>query len=151
MSLVPEYEVKPGVFYFHKLDHRDGTPEKSQWYNSVALEQERDCFVQGYLVAVVPKYDRNSKFLYNRCWGLHLNNEQVEYLGKTRETKPPVRETFVAIFDDNTSNKWHGYPADVCRDIDDIPPKEVRDVWLRNKFFNTAQIRRLTQGKLCKL
>ncbi len=154
MSSVPQKEVLPGVFYIWKLDHRDNTYEKSQW--AIDTSEEESCFIEGYTTGIIPKYNKNRDFLYNTCWGLHLENKQVEYLGKTSREMEKIesntrRDLFIAIFNDNTNQEWHGYPSDPCIKPYEMPPASIRTIWFNKGYFTSLQIKKLVQRKLWKL
>lgn len=137
-----EFQIEYDVLYIHKIDHRNNSPEKSQW--SIDESEERTCFKTSL------KCDLN-KPLYS-SWGLYLNNNKAEYLGTTAQREPEQYQLFIAKFvDSNKNNKWHGYPANPSGKPQDIPPDDVLNDWLKKEYLRRALIRKITQGKKCKL
>jgi len=129
--------------YIHKKDHRDKTPEKSQW--TISELEEQSCFVHG----IQKNWNNKSKFV---SWGLHLDHlGKVVYLGITAPNEPEAQELFFAKFIDSSKNNcWHGYPAN-HRKQQDIPPEEVLNDWMENKYLPPAKIRKILKGQPCKL
>lgn len=136
-----EYVVFPDVYYIHKIDHRNGNPDKSQWIIPEATE--RSCFESAFTTW------RSSDF---HRWGLHLEDGQAKYLGITKRSAPERRDLFVAKFiDSNRNSKWHGYPADHILNHEDIPPEDTLALWLTAHYLRPAIIRKLSKGQKCKL
>src|ERR1035438_3288612 len=102
--------------YESKLDHRDGTPVKSQW--TVSLQAEQLSFDH----ATLKEWTSGVTVR----WGLHLS-PRPENLGVSATALgTPTRDLFIAKFVDGNSNDlWHGYPADPYRHQQDIPPINV--------------------------
>ena len=76
--------------YIHKKDHRDKTPEKSQW--TISELEERSCFVHG----IKNNWNTPQKFV---SWGLHFNDQgKVAYLGETASKEP-----------ESQTQKWRTY------------------------------------------
>ena len=139
---VSVYEICTGVYYFHKKDHRDGTNEKSQWI--ISPPQERACFLRAY-----EAHWCNQNGI---GWGLHFENGQVAYLGKSRSRESEPRDIFIAKFvDGNKNDKWHGYPADHVKNSQDIPPVKILKVWADAHYIRPALVRKLASGQKCKL
>ncbi len=136
-----EHLVLPSIYYIHKADHRNGSPDKSQW--TILEPVERRCFERAYTSWRCSGYN---------CWGLHLEDNRVAYLGVTKRSAPETRNLFVAKFlDGNRNNKWHGYPADHVLNQQDIPPEDVLAMWLAAQLLRPAIIRKLSKGQKCKL
>lgn len=136
-----EHLIEPGVVYIHKVDHRNGNPHKSQW--TIIEADERTCFHRSRRAWGNPAYC---------CWGLHLVNEQAEYLGMSKRAASEQRRLFIAKFvDGNRNGKWHGYPADHVANQQDIPPEIVLGSWLRQGHLPTAVIRKVLRGQKCRL
>lgn len=136
-----EHHIFPGIYYIHKVDHRNGSSQKSQW--KISDSAERKCFKRGFTLLRCNDHS---------CWGLHFRNKIVSYLGVTKSAAPEKRKLFVAKFiDSNENNKWHGYPADHVLNQQDIPPENVLRIWLENQYLRPAIIRKLSKGQKCKL
>jgi len=138
-----ELEVLTGIFYIHKLDHRNNSPDKSQW--SITPDEETNCFTG----AITAKCTKSSC-----CWGLHFDNtKKVMYVGVTAKSNPEERELFIAKFvDSNENSKWHGYPADPCNQKQqDIPPEFILNDWLAKKYLRPQIVRKIGKGQKCKL
>jgi len=137
-----EYKICDGVYYIHKMDHRDGTHDKSQWI--IDLESERNCFRL--------TYDSHWCIPPHLGWGLHFDKGQVAYLGRTNARVQERRDIFIAKFVDGDRNsKWHGYPADHVKNRQDIPPESVLRNWADSQFIRRALVRKIASGQRCKL
>jgi hypothetical protein len=134
-----EHEVKNSVKYIHKMDHRDGTGNKSQW--SISQQQERNCFLRMH---------DSAWFLVNKGWGLHLVKKKPEYLGYRANS---VQLLFIAKFVDGNNNSiWHGYPADHIRFPDrDIPIEYILLDWRNLGYLSNAKMRKIMKGQRCNL
>jgi len=137
----PEHLILPKVYYIHKIDHRNGSSEKSQWTISEPIE--RQCFHRAYTSWRCTKHT---------CWGLHFESSKVAYLGVSKSSAAIARNLFIAKFgDSNENSKWHGYPADHVLNQQDIPPEDVLAMWLQTQHLRPAAIRKLSRGQKCKL
>lgn len=135
-----EHIIQPGVFYIHKIDHRNGNPNKSQW--TINEAEERKSFRRAF------NSWRDSN---HTCWGLHFEDGHVAYLGKTKRSAPEQRDLFIAKFiDGNRNNIWHGYPADHVLNQQDIPPEAVLKMWLDFQYLRPAVVRKVSRGQKCK-
>lgn len=133
------------IFYIHKIDHRNKSPQKSQW--TISLEEERTCFSEGMNLMFA---NCQPEAL---CWGLHLKDGKVEYLGEAAAySRNPYLDLFIAKFvDGNRNNKWHGYPANPASNQQDIPPRDILKLWMSKGYLKASMIRRIARGKKCKL
>ena len=137
-----EFEALPNVFYIHKVDHRDGSFEKSQW--TITELEERICFKYSLELGW-----NNPSYI---SWGLHIENEKVVYLGKSAKNEPEFCQLFIAKFvDSNKNSKWHGYPANSSQKQQDIPPESVLYDWLEKQYLRRSIIRKLLRGQKCNL
>jgi hypothetical protein len=119
-------------------DHRNGNPNKSQW--TITEEEERAAFVRAV---------EHEWLLQNRGWGLHLHQEQPQYLGTS---KGQAAALFVAKFVSSGAQvSWHGYPADHQRNIQDIPESKVLKSWIDLRLLALPKIRKLMKGQPCSL
>src|SRR5258707_9647087 len=141
-------QIITGVFYIHKMDHRDGSYDKSQWI--IDELSERNCFSNGY------QY-RWFSTNHTTCWGIHIVNGRAAYLGKTslmtRKIERKSRNLFIAKFiDSNINSNWHGYPADPARKTrGDIPPGHIVQLWANAQYIRPALVHKIVSGQLCKL
>jgi|SanBayMetagenome_1026888.scaffolds.fasta_scaffold02444_2 hypothetical protein len=128
--------------YFHKHDHRNKSPKKSQW--TITEDEEKICFENSLL----SKWNEE-----HLSWGLHFNEKKVQYLGKSAEFESVSCDLFIAKFIDGDKNKqWHGYPANPNgKKPQDIPPVNVLNDWLKNEYLRRATIRKITKGQKCSL
>ena len=138
-----KFTVLPGITYIHKKDHRDKTPEKSQW--TIFEAEERSCFVHG----IKNNWNTPQKFV---SWGLHFNDQgKVAYLGETASKEPESQELFFAKFIDSSENNcWHGYPAN-HRKQQDRPPGKVLISWREKGYLSKKQTTNIQKGHKCKL
>lgn len=134
----PQQEIAPGVFYFNHPHHRNNWPKKSQW--SITKSEEKDCFAKTL----------SERWVLNGVgWGLHLVNEQVEYLGIGKDYRTRL---FVAKFvDSNSTGLWHGYPADHQNNLSDIPKEQVLKRWLDERVLPKRKIGKLSRAQRCSL
>jgi hypothetical protein len=131
-------EVIPGVHYGCHPDHRSGNQNKSQWIISTSEEVEsfRLSYSQGWVVGT-------------RAWGLHLINDRPAYLGIAIDRS---RQLFVARFEDGSGNlRWHGYPADHQKKVNDRLPEKLKELWIRNNVLPAPKVRKLVTGAPCSL
>jgi hypothetical protein len=137
-----EHEVFQGVYYIHNELHRNGNPNKSQW--TIVEVDERSCFATGF----VSWRDREDS-----CWGLHIVNAGVAYLGVTPIVAPDRRDLFIAKFRDSSLDaKWHGYPVNSGDGSpQDIPPPIVLAAWLQSGLLRAAVVRKIARGQRCIL
>ena len=139
--IISEYPMPSNITYIHKIDHRNGSSNKSQWIISEVAE--RKCFCKAVTIWRCEDFT---------CWGLHLENNQTSYLGVTKSSAPKPRKLFVAKFiDSNKNSKWHGYPADHIANQQDIPPEVVLSKWYDDNHLRLVTIRKLSKGQKCKL
>ena len=140
-----QYQIGNGVYYVHKMDHRDQSYEKSQW--TITEVEERTCFT----FAHQSNWSEPGKN-YN-CCGLYIDvKSQVTYLGVSKPNGPEKIEIFIAKFVDGNKNSiWHGYPANHVKNNQDIPPKEVLMKWANAGYIRMSQVRKLIGGQKCKL
>lgn len=124
--------------YLSKVDHRDGTPTKSQW--TVPISDEYASFSLGV----------DSGWISDTAaWSLHLVDGLATYLGRSAQNPGPVAQLCVAYF--QLAALSHGYPSDPARSIREVPPNEVRSDWLAKRYMRPAVIRKLGRGLVCKL
>ena len=137
-----EYEIFTEIFYTHKVDHRNNSPEKSQWIITEA--EERECFKYSFESC----WDEQSF----TSWGLYFKDNKVDYLGKTATNEPMFSYLFIAKFVDSTKNhKWHGYPANPGGKQQDIPPVFVTKEWQNKNYLPRTKVRKISKGQKCKL
>ena len=117
--------------------HRNRMPGKSQW--TIPVADEITCF----------KRAATSGWLLNLAgWGLHIPNKNPDWLGVAQDHSTQV---FIAKFVGRQQNQWHGYPADHCRNAQDIPHEQVLYAWIDSKLLSTAKIRKVMRGQRCCL
>jgi hypothetical protein len=136
--MMNEVEVKQGLFYIHKSDHRDSSPRKSQW--RISELEERNSFVLMYDAPWHTNY---------RGWSLHIKGKAAHYLGINALKN---RNLIIAKFiDGNQNNIWHGYPADYVQDHRECPSIEILTAWKEKGHFSRAKIRKIIRGQPCSL
>jgi hypothetical protein len=138
-----EIEILPQIYYTHKIDHRNNSPDKSQW--TINECQERNCF----------QFSLQSS--WNKppyiSWGLYIEDDQVVYLGTSASNEPDLYHLFIAKFvDSSKKSNWHGYPANPSSGKNqDIPPVDVLRDWQQNNYLRPQTIRKITKGQKCRL
>jgi len=132
------HEVRRGVHYVHKSDHRDNSPQKSQW--TLTELEERNVFGRTL-----------DEHWYDDAtgWGLHLADNVVQELGIGVDR---IRRLFVAKFvDGNRRSEWHGYPADHLANQQDVPDGSYLVSWCERGYMSIAKMRKIVQRKPCSL
>ena len=122
-----------GHQYFAKRDHRDRTPDKSQW--TIREDYERSVFERTVV---------ESWLADGHGWGLHLAAGSVNKLGESARGHGDVRDLFVAFF--VMDSVCHGYPSDPIRSPREIPPTPVRRDWLTQGMMRPSAIRKMSRG-----
>lgn len=137
--------------YTPKLDHRNKSPEKSQW--TIDLSQEERCFQIAHGSNWIDTADDKI------AWGLHYDKGGcLAHLGLSakkfkRKKSDPLKRLFIAKFINSYGrNDWHGYPADQhnCAPYD-IPPTMLLRRWMKENVLPKALASRLMQGRSCDL
>lgn len=132
------HEIRPGVHYVHKADHRDNSPQKSQW--AISEADERNVFGRTL-----------DERWYEEAtgWGLHLTDNVIQELGIGVDR---MRRLFVAKFvDGNRKSEWHGYPADHLANQRDVPDGSYLVSWCERGYMSIAKMRKIVQRKPCSL
>jgi hypothetical protein len=128
-----------GHLYLSKADHRDGTPEKSQW--TIALEDE------------FASFDRTLSESWAQAkagWGLHIVDDKARYVGRSAlNYGASPKDLFMIFF--NIAQVAHGYPSDPQRSKREIPPDSIRAAWLAKQYLRPVVVRKLGRGQPCKL
>jgi hypothetical protein len=107
----------------------------SQW--KIPLSDEETCFWTAHGAGCCH---------LSPCWGLHVVDGRVEFLGVGQDHATPV---FLAKFvRDDPAQPWHGYPVHQKR-VPDRPRREVLNVWLQQGTLRKAAIRKIMQGHPC--
>jgi hypothetical protein len=121
------WQVASGELYFIHPQHRNGSPEKSQW--AVGHLEEATIF------ELAPS---NVTAADDKRWGLQMSPSGPTVIGKQGEwlarflgpTSPPL--------------EWHGFPA--SRWPGDRPPDELLEAWSTGESITEAQAARLRKG-----
>jgi hypothetical protein len=123
--------------YLPNPKHRSRSSSDAQW--TILEEEEHTSFIESWM---------NGWCSDGKGWGLHLVGRRVANLGRT---EAPVEDSFIAKFVSSEEPiKWHGYPAD-RRKNQDIPPREIRNVWLSREILASAKVSKIGKGKRCRL
>ena len=134
---VPVHRLFDSIDYMNHPDHRNGTPNKSQW--SVTEEEERNIFIRTWTSHWV---------VADAGWGLYLVNDAIAFLGVAQDHATPV---FIAKFIGNNSmHDWHGFPVDHRRQSD-RPAEAVLGAWLAAAIIPAAKIRKIQKVQPCRL
>jgi hypothetical protein len=136
-SLVSDKMIQ-GYSYTSKPDHRDGTPEKSQWY--IGLNDEFTSFDK----CVSEKWIRGQM-----GWGLHIVDDEACNVGISAANHGPPRDLFMIFF--SIAPTCHGYPSDPQRSRREMPPDDIRAAWLTKQYLRRSVVRKLGRGQPCKL
>ena len=132
------HTIQSGVTYVHKMDHRDGSKQKSQW--TISEDDERSAFSRTYSEEW---YDGSTG------WGLHFDGNTIGNLGFGVDR---IRPLFMAKFvDGNARSEWHGYPADYLEHQQDVPDTGYLMAWCEEGHLSRAKMRKILQRKPCNL
>lgn len=123
--------------YYYKSDHRDKSPQKSQWI--IKPEKEKSCFIESHKQKWIDE---------GKSWGLNLNNQKVKSLGINHDSEYLNVAVFVDSF---KKNVWHGYPADFKRDKTDLPTNIILSQWRTLGYIKKSRISQAKNGKICSL
>ena len=82
------------------------------------------------------------------AWGLHIVNSTPDVLGKGVNKEDLKVAKFV---DGNKNNIWHGYPANILANKQDIPPTSILLLWEKLNYINKSDIRKINQQMPCNL
>ena len=134
----PLHTIRPGVFYIHKLDHRNRSPRKSQW--TIPENEERRVFSHAYA---------QGWYTDTTGWGLRLVNGLVCDVGTSVDQ---IRHLFIAKFvDGNSKSQWHGYPADHVMNQQDLPDVTLLRTWSTDGYLSFAKVRKIVRRQPCVL
>lgn len=133
------------LYYASISYHRDGTRlgQKSQW--AISIDDEFDLFKSSF--SEISGWFDNFK-----GWGLSCVKEDETYLisivgeGITNE-----QLFFVKYIDGGKNNKWHGYPANYQRNIQDKPSTQFLTVIYNEGIITKPQFSKIKKGKKCSL
>lgn len=124
--------------YFHKPDHRDGTPRKSQWTVPKVAEE-----------AIFRHSCSQRWWTDDAAWGLFRPNGVIEYLGVSALDPGPADPLVVGFFE--IAEPCHGYPSRCTPGDRDQIPTAVARAWLEQQVLSPAKIRKLRRGQRCRL
>ena len=126
---------QPTMPYTPKPDHRNGSPQKSQWCISVTDEE------QCYATAASKNWGNSVNY-----WGLHFPQDAPQKLG----TSPASDPLFIAKFVSNQGN-WHGYPIAHWLSPFDKPDEHILDMWSTEGLISSTKKSKIHRGKKCVL
>lgn len=136
-TLDTEININHNLIYIISSQHRNNTNNKSKW--SVSFSQEVACFRLAHL--------RNWCINF-KGWGIIISKGEIIVLGRNRFNE---RIKIAKFIDSNTNNKWHGYPADYIRKVQDRPTLAVLLNWREKGYITKHQISKIRSGKKCNL
>lgn len=125
VQVIECYQIHP--------QHRDKTPNKSQW--TISRAEELSVFANAVCENVID----NGQYM----WGIYIPGAEPEVLGVTKYGD----KTKLAIFDNGKHNGyWHGYPADYIRS-QELPTDDVFDLWRDKNMLTKADINKIIKGQ----
>lgn len=125
------------VIYMISKKHRDESPQKSKWI--IPINIEINLFEQAIRLGNEKNYT---------AWNLFKCNNAISVIGISQDGQELKLAKFV---DGNKNDRWHGYPANYLRNNQDIPPSNVLDLWVNNKFITPATMAKIRRGQRCNL
>lgn len=131
------YNVGNGVSYIISAAHRRKSSKKSRW--TISTNEEFACFSN----SITNTWKQNFS-----AWGLHIVNSTPDILGKGVNKEDLKVAKFV---DGNKNNIWHGYPANILANKQDIPPTSILLLWEKLNYINKSDIRKINQQMPCNL
>ena len=109
------YNLGNGVSYTISAAHRRKSSKKSRW--TISTNEEFACFSN----SITNTWKQNFS-----AWGLHIVNSTPDILGKGVNKEDLKVAKFV---DGSKNNIWHGYPANILANKQDIPPTSILLLW----------------------
>lgn len=131
------YDIGNGISYIISAAHRRKSSQKSRW--TINTNEEMTCFSNSMINTW--KQDFNA-------WGLHIINNTPNILGKGINNEDLKVAKFV---DGNQNNIWHGYPANILANKQDIPPISILQLWKKLNYINKSDIKKIRQQLPCNL
>lgn len=135
-TLYPDWQIDGQ--YMSIAYHRNGDPEKSQWF--ISIEEEFESFA----------VSRKNKW-YNelRGWGIHPSGTLMD-VGRLADgrTVQIVRFQEMTPHGQEIQNIWHGYPADIKRKTNDIPIYTILMSWMNQGIIKKHQLSKIRRGVL---
>ena len=127
-------EIDEQTRYFFASQHRGRKNDhKSKWI--ISLSEEFECFQRTC----------NNSWIGNCSgWGLHIQNDRVEYLGKNNQE---VKLRIAKFVDKHSDGTWHGYPADYMVKIQDRPDETILKDWVYKRYIDKVCMARILCGK----
>lgn len=120
------------------VHRRAGNQNKCIW--TITPKEEVDCF----------QFSASNDWLDEKQgWGLKSNkNGSLDQIGLSTQKKPLKIAKFV---DTNLTCEWHGYPADYCKNSQDVPSCKVLEKWKKNNLISKTNFSKIRQRKPCNL
>lgn len=125
--------------YIINPQHRLRKPrEKSKW--CISLDAEVELFV----------YTKSHLWIDGFTgWGIYFeDNNVLLQVGNNRFNEALYLSKFI---DGNRNSKWHGYPADFERNLQDRPSVRVLSLWRDAGKIKKHHISKIRAGKSCNL
>ncbi len=113
--------------------HRNRTPGKTQWKQSITSTDEETIFRVG-----IENGWRNS----NNIFSLLISDEHIKYLDVENKLN-------YARF--RGKREWHGWPANQRRSKKDIPDYDILLSWVTLKYTKRSRINKLRGRKVCSI
>ena len=124
--------------YIVSSQHRGRrNPHKSTWI--ITIEEEIECFIQAV---------NNNWRIETEAWGVKTFGGILQVVGLNYNQQELKLAKFV---DGNSTNVWHGYPADYMSKSQDRPTTSILKVWVKNGFLTKAKMSKIRQGQSCNL
>lgn len=84
----------------------------------------------------------------NKGWSIHRVNLSNRILG----VSPQNENVQIAKFVDSSNNqKWHGYPVDYRKSLQDRPKTTILKDWVEKEIIKRADMAKILQGKGCTI
>lgn len=137
------FATSNGELYFIKSDHRNSSPEKSQWII------ERDDEIAIFEYTCIAKWLSTTQ---RNAWGLHFQEDKPQILGSSAAIEPLKQNLWIAKFMRSLEPLcWHGYPANYRIKQQDRPEIGILQDWYSKGHIKKQDIARIRCGKKSNL
>ncbi|GBF44587.1 hypothetical protein LPTSP2_38900 [Leptospira ellinghausenii] len=127
-----------GCKYLLLKHHRKAkSKEKSFWTISEKIE----------IHIFQNSYEKNWKD-NNVAWGIFLEKGRMNQIGLLVNKTASYIAKFI---DGNSKEEWHGYPADIIGNRQDVPNTKILQNWCEHKIIRKHQMMKIKRGIKCNL
>lgn len=137
MSFIPgsNEPLNGTITYKFKIDHRNNSPQKSQWIISCNLEYD------------LARQSFDNQFnLGNKYYNVLSDNVILQIVGRSI-IRNSIREPLKICKFIRNQDDLHGYPANHMMNLQDIPPDKILKDMKRLSLISKRDYKLIRQGK----